>query len=264
MEEMSWLEISEALKSGVNTAIIPLGSVEQHGHHLPLLTDTIEAHYLSEMIAQEVGFALVAPAIRPGYSEHHMDFPGTISLRLETLASIIRDYCASLIHHGFKNIVMLNCHGGNIPVLSAVAAEFAMAHAKDGITVISIVDVLSEIFTCRDRDKIGHPEGWPEGIHGGKYETSFILAYRPELVNMHRATTEWPEGFMTYETEANEELMMFVNTKGMKHFTKSGIIGDGKSGDAKYGQCVAGILAKNIAEFLRRTIENESKSGSSS
>ena len=148
MEEMSWLEISEALKSGVNTAIIPLGSVEQHGHHLPLLTDTIEAHYLSEMIAQEVGFALVAPAIRPGYSEHHMDFPGTISLRLETLASIIRDYCASLIHHGFKNIVMLNCHGGNIPVLSAVAAEFAMAHAKDGITVISIVDVLSEIFTA--------------------------------------------------------------------------------------------------------------------
>ena len=76
MEEMSWLEISEALKNGANTAIIALGSVEQHGHHLPLLTDTIEAHYLSERIAQELGHALVAPVIRPGYSEHHMDFAG--------------------------------------------------------------------------------------------------------------------------------------------------------------------------------------------
>jgi creatinine amidohydrolase len=256
MEEMSWLEISEALKSGVNTVILPMGSVEQHGHHLPLLTDAIEAHYLSMKIAQEMGDVLVAPVIRPGYSEHHMHFPGTISLRNETLANVIRDYCTCLIHHGFKNIVMLTCHGGNTPVLNMVASEVALAHLEDGINAF-VIDPLSESYYGKDKDEIGHPVGWPEGIHAGKYETSFVLAYRPELVEMDKATTEWPESYKTHEGKFafNEETMMLALTKGMRYFTKSGVIGDGKAGDAEYGRRVTEILAKNIAHSLRRMIE---------
>ena len=255
MEEMSWWQVSEALRNGVDTVIVPMGSVEQHGHHLPLLTDTIHAHYLSERIAQEMGNALVAPVIRPGYSEHHMDFPGSISLRNETLANVLLDYCNSLIHHGFKNIVMLTCHGGNTPVLNAVASEVAMARAKEGVNVFP-VDPYSEAYYGKDRDKIGQPVGWPDGIHGGKYETSSVLAYRPELVDMSKADTEWPESYKTHDGKFafNEETMMLALTKGMKHFTKSGVIGDGKAGDPEYGRRVTEILAKNIAQSLRRLI----------
>jgi creatinine amidohydrolase len=256
MEEMSWWEISEALKSGINTVIVPMGSVEQHGHHLPLLTDSIHAHYLSERIAKEMGNALVAPVIRPGYSEHHLDFPGSISLRNETLANVLRDYCRCLIHHGFKNIVMLTCHGGNTPVLNAVASEVAMAHAEDGINVYPI-DPYSKAFYGKDKEEIGHPVGWPDGIHGGKYETSSVLAFRPELVNMNMADTEWPESYKTQDGifEFNEETMMLALTKGMKHFTESGVIGDGKAGNAEYGRRVTQLLAKNIAQSLLRMMK---------
>lgn len=258
MEEMSWWEISEALKNGVDTVIVALGSIEQHGHHLPLITDTIHAHYLSERIAQELGNALVAPVIRPGYSEHHMDFPGTISLRHETLANIIRDYCSCLIGHGFKNIVMLSCHGGNFPLLEVVAAQIAMAYQKEGVNVFPIINPYSDAYAGKDRENIGHPAGWPEGIHAGKYEASSVMAYRPELVDMSRGITEWPERLKTHkgEFEFNEETMMLLHTKGMKYFTKSGVIGDGKACDPEYGRRANELLAKRIAESLRKMMKS--------
>ena len=77
LAEMTWPEVQEALDSGVTTAIVAVGSIEQHGPHLPLRMDTMAGDELSKRIAERLGDAVAAPTIRPGCSGHHMDFPGT-------------------------------------------------------------------------------------------------------------------------------------------------------------------------------------------
>jgi len=113
LSEMSWVETKQALERGVNTIVFAVGSNEQHGPHLPACTDSLIGKALAYKVAKKLGKALQAPTINMGCSEHHMAFPGTISLKLETLTGLIRDYCVSLAKHGFKNIVILPSHGGN-------------------------------------------------------------------------------------------------------------------------------------------------------
>ena len=96
MEDMNSYDIKEAINNGFTTAVFAIGSTEQHGHHLPTKTDTMIGDALAFRVAQELENALQAPTIRPGCSEHHMAFAGTISLRQSTLKSIIYDYVGSL------------------------------------------------------------------------------------------------------------------------------------------------------------------------
>ena len=104
MEEMTWREIKEAIQQGKDTAILVSGSIEQHGPHLPTATDTIIGYATAEAVAKKLGNALVAPLIRPALSRHHIDFPGTIALRLETFVKVLEEYCFCLRTHGFKKI----------------------------------------------------------------------------------------------------------------------------------------------------------------
>jgi creatinine amidohydrolase len=105
ISEMSWVDIQKALDGGFCTVVFGVGADERHGPHLPTSTDSLIAEALAYKVAVKLGGALQAPSINVGYSEHHMAFPGTISLRPETLKSLIRDYCVSLAKHGFKNII---------------------------------------------------------------------------------------------------------------------------------------------------------------
>ena len=100
-------------------------SIEQHGPHLPTATDTIIGYALAEAVAAKLGNALVAPVIRPALSFHHIDFPGTITLRMPTFVKVLEEYCESLKVHGFKNIVLFVSHGGNADALKAFTPSIA-------------------------------------------------------------------------------------------------------------------------------------------
>src|SRR5262245_38731001 len=104
LELMTFEEVERALANGFRTVLIPCGAIEQHGPHLPLCMDADHADALGLLVAQRLGHTLVAPSIRVGCSSHHMAFPGTISLRSETLEAICLDYCVSLTQHGFDRI----------------------------------------------------------------------------------------------------------------------------------------------------------------
>lgn len=120
IEEMTWPMVKRALEEGYKTVIVPVGSIEQHGPHLPIGTDAYFGDCLGLRVAEKLGKTLVAPTLRPGCSEYHMDFPGTITLSTETLMHVLRDVCVSLDRHGFENILLLPTHGGNFaPVLTA-------------------------------------------------------------------------------------------------------------------------------------------------
>ncbi|MFX1260843.1 MAG: creatininase family protein [Promethearchaeota archaeon] len=120
LAKMTWPEVEERLKE-CSTVIVPIGSVEQHGPALPLDNDHFIAQRIAEMVAEHLWPDIkvtVTPPIAYGYSPHHMDFKGTITLQESTLADVIVDVCASLAQHGFSKIILINGHGGNGTAIS--------------------------------------------------------------------------------------------------------------------------------------------------
>ena len=120
-EKLTWPEINEAVQAK-KVVVVPIGSTEQHGHHLPLDVDVVcptgIAHAAARLIPDEV---LVMPPIVHGYTAHVMDFPGTINIHWEHFIKMVVDVGSSLAYHGFKKIVLLNGHGSNAPNLDLAA-----------------------------------------------------------------------------------------------------------------------------------------------
>jgi creatinine amidohydrolase len=123
MSEMTRVDIEKALERGFRTVVFAVGSNEQHGPHLPTCTDSLEGDVLVNKVVGKLGRALQAPSINVGCSDAHMVFPGAISLRSETLKSLIHDYCVSLAKQGFRNIVIFPSHGGNSSVVREVTED---------------------------------------------------------------------------------------------------------------------------------------------
>ncbi|MEM2914175.1 MAG: creatininase family protein, partial [Candidatus Bathyarchaeia archaeon] len=100
-------------KSKVDTAILPIGSIEQHGPHLPLGTDWMIVEEIARKVAEKLGNCYLLPAIPYGNSQEHLDFPGTVTLKPSTLAQVVRDIVMSLYLNGLKKIIIIQGHGGN-------------------------------------------------------------------------------------------------------------------------------------------------------
>src|SRR5262249_46089827 len=111
LEELSWPVVQEALSAGVRTVVIVVASVEQHGPHLPTMTDTAIGYTVGERVARKLGQSLLAPVIRPGCSDHHLTFPGSLSIPRETLIETVQAFVRSLAPHGFQNFVLFSSHG---------------------------------------------------------------------------------------------------------------------------------------------------------
>ncbi len=130
LEELSWPQAQAAIGGGA-MAIVPVGSLEQHGRHLAVNTDNVIADALGEEIARRGASQglklLLCPAIHYGYTMHNMDFPGTITLRMETLLELGVDVVSSLVHHGCRKIVLMNAHGSNWSILDLVSRRAVSA-----------------------------------------------------------------------------------------------------------------------------------------
>ncbi len=157
--------------------ILPVGSMEQHGLHLPVNTDTATAWHIAVSAAQmlEDMPIVVAPPVWSGLSPHHMKYGGTISLRLETFTNLISDICSSIVAHGFGSIVLLNGHGGNRGLLEALAVDLRY-RLEVPVLAITYWDLISEELEAVR-------EGRGKGIgHSGEMETSIQLFLQKDLV----------------------------------------------------------------------------------
>jgi len=158
-------EISDA---GPSIAILPVGSLEQHGEHLPVATDWLRADDAARRLAERLGNCYLLPALAYANSQEHMDMAGTITLRPSTLALVIEDIVLSLRHQGIRHVVVLTTHGGNwilkptIRDLNFRFPDIRIIHA--------------------DGPLASEPERMPRDIHAGAGETGAMLALRPELV----------------------------------------------------------------------------------
>lgn len=165
LQENKWKDVENYLQKR-KTIIIPVGSVEQHAKHLPLGTDSFVAIKLAEDVAKETG-TLVAPPLWLGWAPHHMAFPGTITLRPETLTSLLYDVAKSLIYHGFEKLVIINGHReANLPPLKTAVTKLRNETGAF-LTIVDPFYIGSEIgkkIKNRSQVEWGMPRKWRRPI----------------------------------------------------------------------------------------------------
>lgn len=196
-QEMRRTEIEEASKAGA-VVVIPVGSIEQHGNHLPVNTDINCSFSIAKSVAEIINDfpVLVAPPIWWGFSPHHMKYPGTISFKLHTYIDVLTDVATSIAAHGFKKIVFLNGHGGNIGVIDSMRRKLMdedNGPSCIGYTYFKLVD--KELKAISEVDSIIG--------HAAEMETSLQLYLQPELVDKGAVT--WAPGVSGDPTKGTYE-----------------------------------------------------------
>ena len=186
MEEMTWPEVKERIRPNA-LVVMPVASTEQHGPHLPLSTDaelvTQCARRAAERVASEIPI-LVAPTLPFGFSEHHMSFPGTLTLSMPTYLAALTELCESLIRHGFRRVLLLNGHGGNQEVIQ-VAVRQVVARHNAVVGAASYWEVAREALQAVGVEAVGIVPG-----HSAGFETSCMCSLRPGLVHLEAIPQE--------------------------------------------------------------------------
>jgi creatinine amidohydrolase/Fe(II)-dependent formamide hydrolase-like protein len=189
IEEMTWMEVRDALEAGKKTVIIPTGGVEQNGPYLATGKHNYILKATGEAIARKLGNALVAPVVAfvpegdidpPGL---HMKYPGTISLNEDTYRALLTDICASFEKHGFRDIVLIGDSGGNQDGMKAVAAKLNQKWAA-GKTRVHFIP---EYYDYPEVEKWLRKEGIKqveEGFHDDFAITAQMMAVNPATVRM--------------------------------------------------------------------------------
>jgi creatinine amidohydrolase len=206
-------DFQNAIKKKTRRAIIPVGSLEQHGNHLPVSTDSLIAEYLARMVAEKIG-AFVLPVISYGISfEHKPMF--NVSLRNSTFSNMICDTCLSLAENKIKQIIILNGHHGNIGALQYIAQELDGKMPKTvNVHAINYWHMMNNEFD-----------------HAGETETSLVLAIAPELVRMDKAV---PNSKILSKSKVAYNSI--TNAPGsFPRITGNGVWGDPRKATAKKG-----------------------------
>lgn len=239
--EMTWPDIGEAIKAGRRTVIVGLGSTEQHGPALPEHTDTVQADRITFMVARKLGNALMAPTLHLGCSDHHLSFPGTISLRPATLQAILADMVSSLAHHGFTSIVILPFHGGNFNPTAEILPSLRKDHPD--IRILAFTDLMEMTALI---GKISAERGFrPEEVraHADAWESSNMLHLDPANVK--------PAHFdIGYTGAIGKDEADRVFSRGLASLTANGILGDSRRAEARHGE----YFLEAVAEFYCRKI----------
>lgn len=247
LEEMSWPEVQQALEAGTRTIIIVTASIEQHGPHLPTMTDAAIGHALGERLARRLGKALLAPVIRPGCSDHHLAFPGSLSIPTEVFIETVIAYVRSLAPHGFQTFVLMSSHGGNFVPLESAARRLREEFEPKGLRIVAHAGMNDlKAFMCVMVDTaaaLGAPQD-VDVIHADATETSVMMVRHPHLVAQDRAE----RGFLG-RIDSQE-----VFRVGMRAITPNGIFGDATRATREIGEAVLDRLTDYLAATVRERL----------
>jgi creatinine amidohydrolase len=188
--ELSPVDIREYLQEK-DVVMIPIASLEQHGPHLPLLTDTIQAEEIARRAAARAQ-VLYTPTVWMGYSPQHMYDPGagtgTITIRPHLLLELWYDIGRSLIHHGFNKLVFVNNHGSNVKIVEPLLRRLRY----DTGAMVALSRLYGERYLALIDDIMENPPEETPGWHSSELETAQVLAHDERLVRMDRAVNQEP------------------------------------------------------------------------
>lgn len=254
LAKMTWKEAAEVFKKAP-LALVPVGSIEQHGPHMPLGTDMILASELARRAAALVPEAVLVPAIPVGYAAYHGDFPGTLSTSPATLATYLGDICHHLVRHGITHIIFVNGHGGNLSTLELVGRELR----RKGIAAATVLwwDVAG-----------AYNPAWGLRGHGDVVEASMVMGVDPSLVRLEEAaiprnkslTENLPildgtncrfgKGIVkihlhTCDVSDTGDMMEYGHAQGVDYTTSP------REATAEQGREILDLVSRYIAEFAR-------------
>lgn len=213
-------------------AIMPVGSFEQHGAYLPLVTDTVVACAIAREVAEAYPVMLLPP-ITVSCSHEHAAWRGTVSISARTLHLMIEDMATSLKRSGVERLVLINGHGGNY-ILSNVVQEYTAAHGP----TMSLFPMGRD--WAKARTDAGMVTDSHEDLHAGELETSLLLHVAPEMVRAGNETADWL-------ADDRPNLL----TLGMSAYTTSGVIGRPSVGTAEKGKAALDSLTASFAARLK-------------
>jgi creatinine amidohydrolase len=255
--EMTWEEVGEALKK-TDIVILPVGSVEQHGPHLPLGSDSIQgtdmARRVVAQLAEEGITVVAAPTMPFGISHHHMKFPGPITLSSGTLVAVIWEVVDSLYLHGFRKFVLLFSHGGNQKTMQVAAQDLSIEYPDAHFIVPDWLAVQSARYPevlKSDRPNDEH--------HSGEGETARMLASTPNLVNMEKAPVYYvPKELDPYQPRPYPgSVAREHGDVGMKEMTPTGVMGNATLATAETGEALYGIITDWLCSVIKAEFVEE-------
>lgn len=224
--------------------LLPMGSTEQHGPHLPVGTDAILATWFAHRTAKtlgEIGIpAVVAPTIAVANSMHHMSFAGSMSLHPRTFMQVLQEECQAIATHGFRRIVILNGHGGNNHPTQAALVDINLSLGFPVYFMSYLAGTDEQPFLKTQRGM----------IHACESETSLMLAYDETLVDpIYREIKGYPGD----TTEAEDQNLIHTFHR-MEAHTENGVMGNSYAATKETGEC----LAEAITARLCKTLSDES------
>ena len=253
--EMTWREVRDAAAAG-RVAILPVATIEDHGHHLPIDTDVVLCTTVCERGAALIpDECVLVPPVIHGYSPHHMDFPGTLSIDGHTFIKYVLDVTKSLAHHGFTRILIVNGHGSNTPFCEVIArltvvetGGKALAMAVNHWALNTVIKLFTEI-----RDS---PPGGAS--HACELETSMYLAIKPELVDMSQAEADM-NPYPTKSIPSWNDLVAGrpADASGVawmpywSTFSKVGVRGDPTKATREKGEQILAAGAEGLTQLVR-------------
>ncbi|SJZ70993.1 creatininase family protein [Selenihalanaerobacter shriftii] len=245
MEEMSWLEVEEALET-VKVAVIPVGAHEQHGPNLAESCDAVRAREYSKVVGERMyPKVMITPTVNFGISFHHLNFPGTISLLPETMISLLRDIVKSLKHHGIEKFLFLNSHGGNEATLDTAIVtlkeELGVKAAHIKYTLLAPEAIKKHVKS----DSSGH---------SCEREVSEALYLAPEIIKQDELTQGEVKDFPYSLTMQNKGPIKV--TYDFEEWTENGALGDATKATKEFGKELVEESLTNLEEFITDFIEN--------
>ena len=250
MGRLTWPDIDE-INKGSSLLLIPVGATEQHGHHLPVETDS---RIVYELVKHSVDNlpghvnVLYTPAIWFGYSEHHRGFSGLMSVKGDTLKRLAVDLCGRAYQEGFKKILLVNGHGGNVLFLSAACREL---YDDLGIKVglITYWDLISDDISKHRDSPLG-------GInHACELETSLMLYIEAGLVKTDKIHDNVLKKGKYNRADLLESGILFTGGS-FKEISETGVVGKPSAASLKKGEIFFKAAVKRIQEFITDYMES--------
>jgi len=252
LTEMSGDEVRQALQR-TKAILIPCGATEDHGPHLPLGTDCMEAREIGRRTAVRLGTmgcpVVIGPLIPFGTSSFHMAFAGTVSISSRTLTRLLHEVCMSLYQGGFRNFILIHGHDGNLPSMMVAAQELVDATTDAKAVVLNWLAPLSKVYSTIQTSIKG------EG-HGGEGETSRLLVTHPELVHPERGCAHYVPPEQMRKIQGPEHIKtggaIYYATRSYKEHTPYGHIGDPGLAKVETGEKGYDAIVGWLTEVIKR------------
>lgn len=248
-DELTWQEMRQAI-SQQPVVLLPFGAVEDHGPHLPLNTDNVIVEAIClESADRAPGEMLVMPPVAYGLDEHHMDFPGTISVDMQTLLAYVSDVATAVARHGFSHVLIVNGHGSNTAVADLAARRVVL---DTGIVCGAMSPNAAVDPTLAEPTLSQMRRSESGGVaHAGEYETAMMLHLRPDLVQMDKAVREIGQLKLEYFNWDHAEPSPLSWQDWWSRMSESGVCGDPTVATAEFGRALLETTVENLVRLVR-------------